>query len=121
MQVTGKAKRVRIYIGESDKWNHKPLHTAILEMLKSHDCAGATVTRAISGFGAHSRIHTASLVDLSSDLPLVVEWVDNPHRVERVMPHLQDFLKQAPIQFVRHLGRAGMALRGKCGWLIGGR
>ncbi len=92
MQVKGKAKKVTIYIGESDKWKHKPLYTAILEMLKAEDCAGATVTRGIAGFGAHSRIHTASLVALSADLPLIIEWVDNPTRVRRVMPSLQEMV-----------------------------
>jgi len=89
MEIVGHAKKVTIYIGESDRWQSKPLHTAILEMLKRQDCAGATVTRALAGFGAHSRIHTASLVVLSADLPLIIEWVDNPDRVERVMPHLR--------------------------------
>lgn len=89
MEIIGLAKKVTIYVGESDKWAGKPLYAAILEMLKQEDCAGATVTRAISGFGAHSRIHTASIVDLSADLPLVIEWVDNPARVERVMPRLR--------------------------------
>ncbi|MBN1813876.1 MAG: DUF190 domain-containing protein, partial [Anaerolineae bacterium] len=55
-------------------------------------CAGATVSRALAGFGAHSRIHTARLVDLSADLPLIVEWVDNPARVERVMPRLREMV-----------------------------
>jgi len=97
MQTIGKAKRVIIYIGESDKWEHKPLHMAILEMLKREECAGATVTRALAGFGAHSQIKTASLVDLSADLPLKIEWVDNPARVERVMPQLRRMVKEGLI------------------------
>jgi CBS domain-containing protein len=92
MEIVGLAKKVTIYIGESDKWQRKPLYRAILEMLKKEDCAGATVTRALAGFGAHSRIHTASLVDLSADLPLIIEWVDNPARVERVMPRLREMV-----------------------------
>jgi len=92
MEILGQAKKVTIYIGESDRWQRKPLHVAILEMLKREGCAGATVTRALTGFGAHSRIHTASLVDLSADLPLIVEWVDNPARVERVMPSLREMV-----------------------------
>ncbi len=92
MEIIGLAQKVTIYIGESDKWGRKPLYAAILELLKKEDCAGATVTRALSGFGAHSRIHTASLVDLSADLPLIIEWVDNPARVERVMPRLREMV-----------------------------
>jgi len=97
MEIIGRAKKVTVYIGESDKWGRKPLYAAILEMLKQEDCAGATVTRAISGFGAHSRIHTASIVDLSADLPLVIEWVDNPARVERVMPRLREMVAEGLI------------------------
>lgn len=97
MEIIGLAKKVTVYIGESDKWGRKPLHAAILEMLKEEDCAGATVTRAMSGFGAHSRIHTASIVDLSADLPLVIEWVDNPARVERVMPRLRQMVTEGLI------------------------
>jgi len=92
MEILGQAKKVTIYIGESDRWKRKPLHVAILEMLKREGCAGATVTRALAGFGAHSRIHTARLVDLSADLPLIVEWVDNPARIERVMPRLREMV-----------------------------
>ncbi|MBE7551218.1 MAG: DUF190 domain-containing protein [Anaerolineales bacterium] len=97
MEIVGLAKKVTIYVGESDKWQRKPLYAAILEMLKKEDCAGATVTRALSGFGAHSRIHTASLVDLSADLPLIIEWVDNPARVERVMPRLKEMVVEGLI------------------------
>jgi CBS domain-containing protein len=97
MEIIGRAKKVTVYIGESDKWGRKPLHAAILEMLRAEDCAGATVTRAMSGFGAHSRIHTASIVDLSADLPLVIEWVDNPARVERVMPRLRQMVAEGLI------------------------
>jgi len=88
MHTIGKAKRVVFYVGESDKWGNKPLYLAILERLKAEDCAGATVTRALAGFGAHSRIQTASVVALSNDLPLIIEWVDNQAKVERLMPHL---------------------------------
>lgn len=97
MEIIGLAKKVTIYIGESDKWQRHPLHTAILELLKAEDCAGATVTRGLAGFGAHSRIHTASLVDLSADLPLIIEWVDDPARVERVMPRLREMVVEGLI------------------------
>jgi CBS domain-containing protein len=88
MEIIGTARRVTIYIGESDRHGGKPLYMAILELLKAENCAGATVTRGVAGFGAHSRIHTASIVDLSSDLPLVVEWIDDPARIDRLMPRL---------------------------------
>lgn len=88
MEILGTATQVTIYIGESDRWGQKPLYMAILELLKKEDCAGATVTRGVSGFGAHSRIRSASIVALSTDLPLRIEWVDDPARVDRILPRL---------------------------------
>lgn len=111
MQIIGKAKKVNIYIGENDKWGRAPLYMAILELLKKENCAGATVTRGLAGFGAHSQIRTASLVDLSSDLPLVVEWIDNPARVELVLPRVQEMVveglitvKDVDVAFYSHRG-----------------
>ena len=97
MEIVGTATKVTVYIGESDRWAGKPLHMAILDVLKAADCAGATVTRGIAGFGSHSRIRTASIVDLSADLPLIVEWVDDPARVERVMPKIKEMVAEGMI------------------------
>ena len=97
MQIRGPAHKVIIYIGESDKWGGKPLHAAILQTLKEEDCGGATVSRALAGFGAHSRIRSASLVALSSDLPLKIEWIDNPSRIERVLPKIQTMVVEGLI------------------------
>jgi CBS domain-containing protein len=85
MRMIGPGKRLRIYIGESDRWQGKPLYMALLETLKHEGLAGATVTRGVAGFGAHSRIHTASLESLSADLPLVVEVVDRPDQVDKAV------------------------------------
>jgi CBS domain-containing protein len=97
MQVIGQAQKVTIYLSETDKWGHKSLYMAILERLKAEDCAGATVTRALAGFGAHSRIHTAKLVDLSADLPLRLEWIDQPARIRRVLPQVQQMVTEGLI------------------------
>lgn len=97
MEIVGKATKVTIYISENDRVGQKSLYIAILEMLKAEDCAGATVVRGLAGFGAHSRIRTASIVDLSSDLPLVIEWVDDPARVARVMPRLTEMVAEGLI------------------------
>jgi CBS domain-containing protein len=97
MEILGTATKVTIYIGESDRWGQKSLYMAILELLKAEDCAGATVMRGLAGFGAHSRIHTANIVDLSSDLPLIIEWVDDPARVGRVMPRLTEMVSEGLI------------------------
>lgn len=85
-QLTGKkAKRLTIYIGESDKWRGKALHVALLETLRTQGMAGATVTRGLSGFGAHSVIRTANILALSVDLPLVVQVIDTPEKIESVL------------------------------------
>ena len=97
MEIIGTATKVTVYIGESDRWGSKPLYMAILDVLKAADCAGATVTRGLAGFGSHSRIRTATIVDLSADLPLVVEWVDDPARVSRVMPRLVEMVAEGMI------------------------
>jgi CBS domain-containing protein len=86
--VNGQGKRVTIFIGETDQWHHQPLFMAILEFLRREGCAGATVERGIAGFGANSRIKTASLLELSMDLPVVVTWVDRPDRIEKILPKL---------------------------------
>lgn len=111
MDIIGPATKVTIYIGESDRWHGKPLHMAILELLKSTDCAGATVTRGIAGFGCHSRIRTASIVDLSADLPLIVEWVDDPARIDRVMPQIRVMVSKGMIT----AQRVEVIANGPCG------
>jgi CBS-domain-containing membrane protein/PII-like signaling protein len=75
------AQLLTIFIGESDKWRGRPLHAAILETLKAEGIAGATVVRGVAGFGAHSHIHTASILRLSEDLPLIIQVVDKPNRI----------------------------------------
>lgn len=89
MQLQGKALRVIIYIGESDHYQGKALYMALLQLLKREGAAGATVVRGLAGFGAKSRIHTATIVDLSTDLPIRVEWVDQLDVVERLLPQIR--------------------------------
>lgn len=89
MQLQGKALRVIIYFGESDHYEGKALHAALLEFLRREGAAGATIVRGLSGFGAHSRIHTAKIVEISFDLPLRLEWVDQLETVERLMPQVR--------------------------------
>jgi len=89
MNVIGKAKRLRIYIGESDKYQGKSMHTAIVEMLRREGYAGATVLRGIEGYGRGSRLHTAKILRLSEDLPLVIDIVDIPEKIEKLLPVLQ--------------------------------
>jgi CBS domain-containing protein len=79
------AKLLTIYIGESDKWRGRALYTVILETLKSEGLAGATVIRGVAGFGAHSYIHTASILRLSEDLPLCIQAVDAAEKITRAL------------------------------------
>lgn len=87
-----RAKRMTIFVGESDRWRHQPLYLAILQHLKTAGCAGATVTQGIAGFGAHSRIHTATILRLSEDLPVVITAVDTPERIDHVLPEISRLL-----------------------------
>ncbi len=92
MQLQGKVLRVIIYIGESDHYQGKALYMALLQLLKKEGGSGATVVRGLAGFGAKSRIHTAAIVDLSTDLPIRVEWVDQPEVVERLLPQVRQMV-----------------------------
>lgn len=92
MDIVGPAKLLRIYIGEADKWHGRPLSTALIERMRSEGLAGATVTRAVEGFGAASRIHTAHVLRLSQDLPLVVEVVDCADRIRRILPVVDEMI-----------------------------
>lgn len=92
MKLEGEGKLLRIFIGESDTWHGKPLYQAIVERLRKEGLAGATVVRGIEGFGAHSRLHTARLLRLSEDLPLVIEVVDTEEHVKRLEPILEEMV-----------------------------
>lgn len=97
MDLSGNAQQVWIFLGESDQWHGRPLSLALLELLKRNGIAGGTVLRGIAGYGAHSFIHTASLVELSSDLPVVVTFVDRPDRIARVMPDILEMVREGLI------------------------
>ena len=86
--IKGAALLVRIYIGEADHHDGKPLYQAIVEMLRTRGVAGATVLRGIEGFGANARLHTTRLLRLSEDLPVLIEVVDEEERLREVLPEL---------------------------------
>jgi CBS domain-containing protein len=97
MQIQGKATRITIYIGEGDRRHGKPLYMALIEQLRQGGAAGATVLRGVAGFGAHSRIHNASLIDLAADLPIRIEWIDQTEIVERLLPAVRDMVTEGLI------------------------
>jgi CBS domain-containing protein len=97
MMFTGKGKQLTIFIGETDQYHHKALYTAIIEMLRREGCSGATAIRGATGFGASSVIHTAAILRLSMDLPVMITVVDRPERVDRVIAPLREMAPQALI------------------------
>jgi len=92
VRLEGAGRLLRIFIGESDTWHGKPLYQAIVHRLREEGIAGATVIRAIEGYGATSHLHTARILRLSEDLPLVIEVVDTEEHIARVLPILDDMV-----------------------------
>ena len=87
-KLIGEQVLMRIFIGEGDRHGHKPLYEALVELLRSEGFAGATVLRGVCGFGANRVYHTQKLLDLSADLPLVVEVVDAEEKINAIMPRI---------------------------------
>lgn len=94
MNLPRDGQLLRIFIGESDRWAGMPLYEAIVQEARKQGLAGATVFRGFEGFGAHSRIHTARILRLSEDLPIVVEIVDSMERIQSFLPALDQMVKE---------------------------
>ncbi len=95
----GKAKLMRIFIGEDDKWNGKPLHKALIECMRTNDIAGVTVYQGILGYGANRRIHKDSALRLSHDRPMMLSVVDTEERLRGFLPLLNDMVQQGLVVF----------------------
>ncbi len=95
MHLQRDAKLLRIFIGETDKVSHTPLYEYIVMEAKKAGLAGATVFKGIMGFGGASRIHTAKILRLSEDLPLIIEIVDEMDKIEQFLPVLDDLFTKA--------------------------
>src|SRR5689334_16255789 len=93
MQLPHEATLLRIFIGERDRWEHKPLYEAIVLKARESHLAGATVLRGAMGFGKSSRLHTAKILRLSMDLPLVIEIVDSQEKIQAFLPLLDEMMK----------------------------
>lgn len=89
-----KAKMMRIYVGENDKWNGKPLYEGIVNGLRAHDIAGVTVYRGILGYGANRRIHKDAALSLSHDRPILLSVVDTEEKIQKFMPILDEMVQQ---------------------------
>ena len=98
MQVlNGEQVLMRIFIGEADKFGPQPLYNALVELFRREKIAGATVLRGLSGYGAKSHLHTAQLLRLSQDLPLVIEVVDSQKNIDRVLPLIDPMVEEGLI------------------------
>ncbi len=97
MKIEGEAELVRVFIGESDQWQGRPLYAAIVEEARRAGLAGATVCRGLMGFGANSRIHSVKILRLSEDLPVVIEIVDRAERIRAFLPTLDGMVGEGLI------------------------
>jgi len=119
MTIDGPALRLRIYIGEADRWQGHPLHEALVGILRERRLAGATVTRGIEGFGRNAHLHTAKLLRLSEDLPIVIDVVDTEARIREILPELDAMVGDGlitvePVEVVAYRG-TGPATAGGAG------
>ena len=101
MNLPSEAELLRVFIGESDKHHGRPLYEVIVEEARRRGMAGATVLHGTLGFGANSRIHTAKLLRLSEDLPMVIEIVDKPERIADFLPHLDELIEEGLVTLER--------------------
>ena len=92
MQIPHESVLLRIFIGENDRWQHKPLYEAIVLKAREAHLAGATVLRGAMGFGKSSRLHTAKILRLSMDLPVVIEIVDSEEKIQSFLPALNEMV-----------------------------
>lgn len=97
MKQPQEGQLLRIFIGESDSWHGRPLFEAIVLKARELHLAGATVTRGIMGYGADSKIHSAKILRLSEDLPMVVEIVDSPEMIDQIIPFLDEAVTEGLI------------------------
>jgi PII-like signaling protein len=112
MQIPHEAVLLRIFIGESDRFEHKPLYEAIVLKAREMHLAGATVLRGPMGFGKSSRLHTAKILRLSMDLPLVIEIVDSEEKIQSFLPVLDTMmggglLTMEPVKVIQYRAGAG--------------
>jgi PII-like signaling protein len=97
----GERTLMRIFIGESDRYEGRPLYEKLVELFRERGFAGATVLRGIAGFGAHARLHTEKILRLSLDLPIVVEVVDTEERIHAALPLLDEMIEGGLITLER--------------------
>ena len=116
MEIKGTAKLLRIFVGESDKVRHVPLYEVIVREARERHLAGATVLRGILGFGPTARVRSAKLLDLASDMPMVVEFVDEEAKIDDFIPRVNELFEEAEsgglitmekVEIIRYLHESG--------------
>lgn len=95
MKISGDGKLLRIFVGEADRVHGRPLYEALVEKARELGLAGATAWKGIEGYGATSRIHTARILRLSEDLPVLIEIVDAENRIRDALPRLEELIEAA--------------------------
>jgi len=101
MTIPTEGQLLRIFVGEADRWEGKPLYEAIVETARRQGLAGATVWKGFMGFGAHSRMHTAKILRLSEDLPIVIEIVDAAEKIRAFLPSLDVMVTEGLVTLER--------------------
>lgn len=97
MRLEGEGILLRVYINETDKYKGKSLSQAIVEFLREKGIAGATVIHGVTGYGAHSAIHTSKVLRLSEDLPVIIQTVDTSEKLDKIIPELEGMIKEGLI------------------------
>ncbi len=101
MKIPQDGYLLRVFLGESDQWQGQPLYEAIVMKARSLHLAGATVLRGPMGFGANSRLHTAKILRLSEDLPMVIEIVDSREKIDELLPHIDEMVSDGLVTLER--------------------
>ena len=101
MKISEEGQLLRIFIGESDHWHGKPLYEAIILKAREMGLAGATMLRGLMGFGAASRIHTAKILRLSQDMPIVIEIVDSADKIDSLLPIVDEMVQEGMVTVER--------------------
>jgi len=101
MKISEEGQLLRIFIGESDKWEGKPLYEALVLKAREMGLAGATMLRGLMGYGAASRVHTAKILRLSEDLPIIVEMVDSQEKIASFLPVIDEMIQEGLVTLER--------------------
>ncbi|HWG42405.1 MAG TPA: DUF190 domain-containing protein [Gemmataceae bacterium] len=108
MKIEGDAKLVTVYVNSTDQWHGRPLYTAIVQLCQDKGIAGATVMRCVAGYGAHHRLHTTRLLELSENLPVRIEIIDIAERIDPLLTSLDEIIGEglvtiSPIHIIKYL------------------